>query len=524
MHRTTALKEVTSSTAIPAGALAVGLAVVAASLGWRGADTPNYLFRIDLFRRAGFTVWSSAWYGGHYTLGYSALLPPLGAALGPAVLGVLVTGVAAVCFALLVDHDPGVSVSHRRVATLLFAAGTVTNLAVGRMAFALGLAIGLAGVLAGQRGRPRTAILLSVATALASPLAGAFLALAWTASALASRNRRASLVAAACCAAAVIPVVVMAVLFPEGGTFPFRGSALLVQLAMCAVALLLVPDHYRSLRIGFVLYGLAGVGAFLVPTPLGGNVVRLGMYVAAPVLVAVAPRSRRTLLLLALPWLLVWQWTPALDGMFRAGADPSTTLAYYQPLTTFIQRSGVVGRIEIPFTRRHFETAYVAEVVPLARGWERQIDIRANPLFYAPGLDADDYHRWLVSNGVQFVALPDAPLDSSAVAEAAVVTSGQSYLAPVWHDAHWRVWRVIGSPGIVSGPAVLVAQGPASLAVRASGPGSVLVRVRWTASWSVAGPGCVEPSPDGWTRLQVRGPGRLELQSRFLDAEHHCPP
>ena len=62
-----------------AGAVAAVLAVLAAAAGWRGADVPNYLFRVELFRRAGFTIWSSAWYGGHHTLGYSVLLPPLAA-------------------------------------------------------------------------------------------------------------------------------------------------------------------------------------------------------------------------------------------------------------------------------------------------------------------------------------------------------------------------------------------------------------------------------------------------------------
>ena len=49
----------------------------------------------------------------------------------------------------------------------------------------------------------------------------------------------------------------------------------------------------------------------------------------------------------------------------------------------------LVGRIEIPLTEHHFEAAYVARAVPLARGWERQLEIAANPLFYEPGLDAD---------------------------------------------------------------------------------------------------------------------------------------
>src|SRR6476659_6768367 len=113
--------------ALPA-AVAAGLAGLAAVLGWQGADAPNYLFRIELFRQAGLTVWNMAWYGGHYTIGYSALLPPLGAVLGPALLNVAAAAGAASCFSRLLPA-PAVSPWRQRAAALVFAAGTVTNVA-----------------------------------------------------------------------------------------------------------------------------------------------------------------------------------------------------------------------------------------------------------------------------------------------------------------------------------------------------------------------------------------------------------
>ena len=150
---------------------------------------PNLLFRIELFRRAGFTIWSSAWYGGHTTPGYSVLLAPLGAIAGPGLVGAASAVVAAVCFDLLLRTVPDIVRSRAGAASLLFAAGTVVNLAIGRLAFALGLALGLAALAARRRHRG-LALVLSVATPLGSPVAGVFLLLAWLAVAIHARHRR----------------------------------------------------------------------------------------------------------------------------------------------------------------------------------------------------------------------------------------------------------------------------------------------------------------------------------------------
>jgi hypothetical protein len=215
--------------------------------------------------------------------------------------------------------------------------------------------------------------------------------------------------------------------------------------------------------------------------------------------------------------------TGAFDAIARAGTDPSTAAPYYDPLLTFLGRQApVVGRIEIPLTQHHYEAAYVAPVVPIARGWERQVDIAVNPGFYDGTLDAGSYRSWLIANGVQFVAQPDAPLDPSAVTEAVLLDHGQPFLTPVWSDAHWRVWRVEDSPGLVTGGARLAAITPATVTLDADAPGPVELRVRWTPYWSVDGPACAAPSPDGWTLLDVTQPGRITLHAVLLGADGHC--
>ena len=50
-------------------------------------DLAAQVFRTELFQHAGLAIWNGSWYGGHYTLTYSLLFPPLAALLGPQVVG-----------------------------------------------------------------------------------------------------------------------------------------------------------------------------------------------------------------------------------------------------------------------------------------------------------------------------------------------------------------------------------------------------------------------------------------------------
>jgi len=156
--------------------------------------------------------------------------------------------------------------------------------------------------------------------------------------------------------------------------------------------------------------------------------------------------------------------------------------------------------------------------VPIARGWERQIDRRVNPEFYDPArpLTADAYRDWLHRNGVTHVALSDALPDPWAWAETDVVRAGQPYLHEVWHDAHWRVYAVAGARPLAGGAARATAVETERVRLTASRPGVVDLRVRFTPYWRIAaGRGCVGQGPGGWTRLRVDRPGPVVLEPSF---------
>lgn len=482
-------------------------------------DLAAQVFRADLFRFHGPSIYNTAWYGGHGLVSYSVLSPPLEALIGPRLVGVLSTLASVVLFQRLVGR--GV---RSDLCTAWFSLTALANLFVGRMPFALGMALGLATLLVARKWGWWAAP-VAVASALASPLAGAFLGVVCVAWALTAR-RPAVLGAAA---AALATVASVQLVFPEGGTFPFPPSTLALTLVSCVVIAVAAGARRRSLQAGALLYALAATAAWAVPSSMGGNVTRFGAIFAGPALAYAAWPRRRLTVLVAAPLLLVWTLQP-LGSDLSVAASPSASPTYYSGLLRFLKAHGATrGRVEIPFTREHWETVFVAPRFPLARGWERQLDRRYNALFYERGaLNARSYVAWLHDTSVRYVALSDGRLDAAAVAEAAILRRGLPELRPVWHDRHWRVWAVRHPTPIVSGAARLVRLGPSSITLRALRPGVALVRLHFTSYWSLpAGAGCVMPSPGGWTRIVLRRGGTVTASARLsvsglLGAERRC--
>jgi hypothetical protein len=119
-----------------------------------------------------------------------------------------------------------------------------------------------------------------------------------------------------------------------------------------------------------------------------------------------------------------WQWIDPFTQAAHGWGDRSARAAYYRPLIRAVAaQGGPAGRVEVPFTRNHWETVFLARRFALARGWERQLDRRLNPLFYDKSLTPDVYHRRLRGNAVRYVALADVPIDGAGRAEATLVRS-----------------------------------------------------------------------------------------------------
>jgi hypothetical protein len=508
---------------LPAVALSSVLAALMLLWSPPVGDLAAQAFRTELFERAGMAIWNGSWYGGHYTLTYSVLFPPLAALLGAQVVGGLSVVASSYFFDRLVRDRWGVEA---RWATLWFAAGVVTLLADGQLTFALGVAFGLASLRSLQTGRVALALLAAAGSALASPVAAVFLAGVVLAGSF-EWGKPLNRVALAVGGLALALVIVPNLAFPGAGEFPFVFSSYLAIPLWCAGALWVIRDlpEERQLRRVILGYLLASTAIWLVPNALGGNAVRLGALFGGPVLAAVVlsrrPRVSVWMLALFMAGGLYWQLTASVTQIARSVGDPSTSREYFLPAEEWLRtHGGDAVRVEVPPTANHWESAYMAPNVELARGWLRQLDTTREDIFYRDsGLTHRAYSNWLRGNAISYVALPDAPLDYSSQAEEKLILSSPAYLDLQFASEHWRIYEVLGAKPLVAPLGAAEAEtlwiDRQGFALDVKTPGEFLVRVNFTPYWSIArGDGCLLRH-GGWTRARATSPGVFRVNADF---------
>jgi hypothetical protein len=493
----------------------------------RSEDLAAHLLRAKLFTADGwFGIWNNWWYAGHNLPGYSVLFPPAAALTTPQLAAAIACPASTAAFDSLVRRRYG---EGAWLASLWFGVATTTSLFTGRLTFAFGLLPAVGTALALQRRRPGLAFGLAVLTALASPVDALFAALAGAAYAVAEflpargngRSVTAALPGIGVVVGALGPVLVLSVMFPEGGTEPFAFSALWPIVLLSVAGLLLIPKRDGALRAGIALYALGCIAAYAVASPVGSNATRLAPLVAGPIAALLwwpSPRTRRAIVVLAVVAvpLLYLQWQAPIRDVRTADDNGEVTTAYFQPLIDYLSRqTGSPFRIEIPFTTFHWEAYVMAPRFPLARGWERQLDIKYNGLFYSGTLTPARYEAWLHELAVRFVAVSDAEIDYSAKAEVALIDRGLPYLHMVLRTRHWRVYEVVAPSPIVQGAATLETLGPNYMQLQANHTGTAYIRVRYSPYWAVVqGSGCVGPA-GGFTELRIRRPGTMRIAIRF---------
>jgi hypothetical protein len=479
------------------------------------------------------SAYNLAWYGGMHPVSYSVLSPYVMAAVGVRTTMVLAGTLSAGLLALLLVRSRCVD---RPLWPALYGACALTGNAVsGRVTFGLGVLLALAAV-AGVFVWPRrwrttfarhrlprgavVAVLAALATA-ASPVAGLFLGL--VAAALWLDGRR-----SASLAIGVPPVAMVALsatLFPFSGRQPMDVTSAILPVAVGVGVMLLVPSSWRSVQLGAAVYVAAVVLAWLVPSPVGTNVTRLGLLFGGVVLVAAAsthaPRRAvqrwapvavvTPLLGVALATSSIWQVATAAGDAITT-APPTAWAMDVQPLVDQLAaRHAELSRVEVVPTSSHREATALAPHANLARGWNRQADAERNPLFYGDApLTARAYRAWLDRWAVHYVVLPTGRPDDAAVAEAALVSGGLRYLHEVWSDTGWRLFEVVDPTPLADPPAVVTDFDAAEVDLYLPRAGSVVVRIPdspWLSLLDARGHAIPAPEPGegGAPSINVEG-------------------
>ncbi|MDX3455732.1 hypothetical protein PV396_27975 [Streptomyces sp. ME02-8801-2C] len=510
------------------------------------------------------------WYGGLHAANYSLMSPYLMAAIG-VVATTMLSGVAATVLGAELIARTGV----RKPLWPAVAVGFSLWCQVisGRSTFVLGTAFGMAAVLSVVSGRSArhlgVAALCATLATTGSPVAGLFVLVVGAAYFLSRDWGRAA-------ALLVPPVAVVGVttlLFPFEGEQPMPFARIWLPVVLCAIVVLTAPSAWRTLRLGAAVYALGVVLCYLIPTPIGTNVERLSELAAPATMLAImmyrtekrhgehgdngnngnngdnGADDRGDLpevagILPRLPFQLPLPWFTARRRMVALGLAMTIAVSWLSGKTIAdivtnttvpewaVKTDGVVNelkrlgaeetRVEVVPARDHREAAILAPYINMARGWNRQADVERGRLFYEGhggtaepegGFSASAYKAWLSQWAVGFVVLVNGEPDGPAKLEHALVTSGPSYLQPVWEDANWKIYRVKNATPLVDKPASVVSADGANLVVHMPRAGAVTVRIAYSP-WLWAENGCL--TDDGeFTKLTVEQPGDIRISSAY---------
>ena len=443
------------------------------------------------------SAYNLAWYGGIHPVSYSFISPYVMAFLGVRTTMMVVGTVSAGLLALVLIRSRAL---RQPLWPALYGAVALTGNAVsGRVTFGLGAMVALATVVVllapSSPQAPLTrsravgvSVLAAVATA-SSALAGLFLGVVAAALWLTGKRRTAYLLG-------LPPVAVVAAtwwFFPFSGEQPMPAQSMILPFLVGVLGATLAPASWRTVRVTCALYAGMVVLVWLIPSPIGSNVTRLGLLFGGVLLVALAtsleplghslPRLVRSLpvtatLAVALVASSTWQLSLAAWDVVRTQPAEAWATDVQPLLDQLEERDAGLGRTEVVPSRSHREAAALAPYVNLARGWNRQADTERHALFYVEGaLTAASYRAWLHRWAVRHVVLPEGEPDDAAQAEAALVASGLPYLRPVWSDENWRVFEVRNPTPLADAPAEVLSFDEAGVELMLPVAASVVVRI-----------------------------------------------
>ncbi|MET9964372.1 MFS transporter [Streptomyces sp. NPDC006356] len=436
------------------------------------------------------SAYNLAWYGGMHPVSYSVVSPYLMSVLGVRTTMMIAGTISAGLLTLVLIRSR--SVKNPLWASLAGVFGLVCNAISGRVTFGLGTMFALGAVAVvfcwpyrwryKRWAKALCAAPLAALATMASPVAGLFVG--FVAVALFLQKRRPGAWALGLAPTAV--VAVSAWLFPFSGTQPMVIGSVLLPLLIAVITFLMVPEDWKTIRLVSAVYGLSVVLVWVISSQIGSNITRLAMLFGGTALVAAlpftVPRSRKWYTgVLALLTFAGWIGYKTVDDIIHA-APEAAWARDLAPLVNELQEVGAEkGRVEVVPARSHREAAALAPYVNLARGWNRQADMKRNQLFYDGTLNSANYYEWLKRWAVHFVVLPkDEPDPSAAERERQLVQRGMPYLKQVWGDANWQLFKVTNPAPLAEPNAVIERAEQGEMTMRVSKPGRVLIKIPYS--------------------------------------------
>ncbi|MET9670110.1 MFS transporter [Streptomyces sp. NPDC006475] len=443
------------------------------------------------------SAYNLAWYGGMHPVSYSVVSPYLMSLIGVRSTMMVAGTVSAALTALILVRVR--AVRNPLACSLAGVFAFLCNALSGRVTFGLGMMFALGAVAAvfcwPHRWRMNRWAKASVAAPLAglataaSPVAGLFLGV--IAAALFLNRRRPGAYALG-----LAPVAVVALsswLFPFSGTQPMSFWSTSLPFLYGVFVLVLVPKDWRTVRTAAAVYALGTLLTWLIESQIGSNVSRLPMLFAGVVLLAALPftrpRSRKWYaLVIVFAGLNFWIGFKAVDDMVRTAPTASWNRELAPLVNRLQQVNAERGRVEVVPASSHREASALAPYVNLARGWNRQADMKRNPLFYDDDktLTSAGYRAWLDRWAVHYVVLPKgSPDESGARQEAELVREGQPYLTRIWGDGNWQLFAVKDPMPLADPPATVDHAGAGDLTIQVKTAGRVLIRVPYSPWLSI---------------------------------------